>query len=470
MSQQEKIYHIFNQINSSGLRYFQFKGNTNLDNSFSGKSDFDIIVHEDDFEKFEDLILNIGFKRRCSSSNKFEFDIEDYLFYDEDLEEIYHFQIHKRILFGDILPNEFYLNNINFWFRSYYLDKQYPIYRVIPELEVILVTFKLLLKNRLKQSIKNSIKILIGRNLTEDKHLLKYQVLINLFDLNKLKEILDKEYPEFYDVIIDFYNAFKANRLNFNYQLSLKSRLISILRKSKNNNYKIESKKYEVNKFKNRISSCGSPNNGKVISLIGPDGAGKTTLSKDIENWLSYKLSSENIFLGQVKDSKFNWVLRKISRILRLFRLSKLSVIARDYTHIVNAGYREYAINQCKVLSDSGYYIITDRYPLKEFWNMKIPMDGPKLPEESIFHRKEFDVYKKFPDYPDIIIILKIPIEVSISRKPDEHNNPSIIHNISKKMEAIDNLHNLKDSIIIDATKEYSEVLKSVKSFIWGKI
>ena len=85
------------------------------------------------------------------------------------------------------------------------LDKQYPIYRVIPELEVILVTFKLLLKNRLKQSIKNSIKILIGRNLTEDKHLLKYQVLINLFDLNKLKEILDKEYPEFYDLIIDPY-------------------------------------------------------------------------------------------------------------------------------------------------------------------------------------------------------------------------------------------------------------------------
>ena len=84
--------------------------------------------------------------------------------------------------------------------------------------------------------------------------------------------------------------------------------------------------------------------------------------------------------------------------------------------------------------------------------------------------KKHFDVYKKFPDYPDIIIILKIPIEVSISRKPDEHNNSSIIHNIGKKIEAIDNLDNLKDSIIIDAAKEYPEVLKSVKSFIWRKI
>ena len=101
---------------------------------------------------------------------------------------------------------------------------------------------------------------------------------------------------------------------------------------------------------------------------------------------------------------------------------------------------------------------------------MKIPMDGPKLPKKSVYFKRELDIYQKFPNYPDIIIILKIPIEVSIERKPDEHNNPRIIHNISKKIEAIDSLSNLDNSIIINATEKYSEVLKLIKAFIWRKI
>ena len=39
--------------------------------------------------------------------------------------------------------------NIDFWFNNYTLDLKYPIYVAIPELEIILVTFQILLKYKI---------------------------------------------------------------------------------------------------------------------------------------------------------------------------------------------------------------------------------------------------------------------------------------------------------------------------------
>ena len=90
-----------------------------------------------------------------------------------------------------------------------------------------------------------------------------------------------------------------------------------------------------------KVSSHSLSTNGKIISLIGVDGAGKTTLSKEIKKWLGYKLSAKNIFLGQVKNSRVNWELRKLSKVFKLFRLTSISNYVKDYTHIINAKFRE---------------------------------------------------------------------------------------------------------------------------------
>ena len=126
----------------------------------------------------------------------------------------------------------------------------------------------------------------------------------------------------------------------------------------------------------------------KIISLIGVDGAGKTTLSREINEWLNYKLSSKNIFLGQVKNNKINWILRKISKIFNFLQLKYISNFLKDLTHIVNAEFRRKNIALANNLTQRGVFVITDRYHLKEFWNMNLIMDGPKAEKKIIFIQK----------------------------------------------------------------------------------
>jgi thymidylate kinase len=219
-----------------------------------------------------------------------------------------------------------------------------------------------------------------------------------------------------------------------------------------------------------QVSSHALSTNGKIISLIGVDGAGKTTLSNEVKNWLDYKLSARNIFLGQVKNSRVNWVLRKLSKVFKAFLLTSISNYVKDYTHIINAKYRQKGVIESNYLAQRGHFIITDRYPLKEFWNMELIMDGPKLKEKSSLYTKERDIYDKIDNYPHLIIILKIPIEVSVSRKPEEHSDPKRVDNLKKKIKAITSIEKLPNIIVIDATQSYNAVKKEVKSIIWNNI
>ena len=94
----------------------------------------------------------------------------------------------------------------------------------------------------------------------------------------------------------------------------------------------------------------------------------------------------------------------------------------------------------------------------------------PKAEKKSFLYKKERKIYSYIDDYPHLIKILKIPIEVSVARKPDEHCGIDRINNLKKKIEAINNIENLSNVVVVDATKSYENVRKEVKSIIWNNI
>ena len=57
-----EISEIFKRINQSGLNYVLFTGNTGIQNSINGTSDFDILVSKKDGHAFEKMMLDIGVK------------------------------------------------------------------------------------------------------------------------------------------------------------------------------------------------------------------------------------------------------------------------------------------------------------------------------------------------------------------------------------------------------------------------
>ena len=113
-----EISNIFKKINSSSLSYVLISGNTNINNSIQGKSDFDLLVKKSDRQAFELLILNLGFKRRISTFDNFYFGVDNFLFYDDKNEMIHHFHIHYDLIFGQKNDLRYYVNDSSFCYKS----------------------------------------------------------------------------------------------------------------------------------------------------------------------------------------------------------------------------------------------------------------------------------------------------------------------------------------------------------------
>lgn len=457
------IYNIFKEVNKSKLEYVLMTGNTDLEKAFKGKGDFDILLDKKDGQSFELLLLNLGFKRRISTFNNSFFGVDNFLFYDSNNEKLHHFHIHYDVVFGPKNGLNYFFKDSNIWFENCYFHEQFSIKIVNPEVEYVFLILRILVSGDNLKKVKSFIK-----RKDTSKYALKHSNLIKLINAEKLDFVLNNYFLDFKDIVSNYNKNKGCFSLIQEVTLEKKTKKIlsKYLRISLATNCVFNSLRDESKK----VSSHSLSTNGKIISLIGVDGAGKTTLSKEIKNWLDYKLSAKNIFLGQVKDSRINWVLRKFSKVFKVFRLTSISNYVKDYTHIINAKFRLNGVIESNYLAQRGHYIVTDRYPLKEFWNMELIMDGPKLKKKSSLYNKERDIYNKIDNYPHLIIILKIPIEVSVSRKPEEHSDPKRVNNLKKKIKAITSIEKLPNIFVVDATQSYEAVQKEVKSLIWKNI
>jgi len=457
------IYQIFREVNESQIEYVLMTGNVDLEKAFKGKGDFDILLDKKDGQRFELFLLNLGFKRRISTFNNSFFGVDNFLFYDSNTEKLHHFHIHYDIIFGSKNGLNYYFKDSNIWFENSYLHEEFSIKIVNPEVEYVFLILRILVSSDNLKKVKRFIK---RENI--NKYTLKEGKLVTLINAEKLDFILNKYFLDFKNIVSVFFT--NKGKFSLIQEIYLERKTKKILARYLRVDLTTNRAFNRVRQESKQVSSHGLSANGRIISLIGVDGAGKTTLSKEIKNWLDYKLSARNIFLGQVKDSRINWVLRKFSKVLKVFRLITMSNYVKDYTHIINAKFRENGVIESNYLAQRGYFIITDRYPLKEFWNMELIMDGPKLKEKSSLYNKERDIYNKIDDYPHLIIILKIPIEVSVDRKPEEHSDPKRVDNLKNKISAITSIEKLPNIYIVDATQSYEAVKKEVKSLIWKNI
>lgn len=244
---------------------------------------------------------------------------------------------------------------------------------------------------------------------------------------------------------------------------------------------------------KNRL-----PFKGPAIALVGSDGSGKSTVTTDLEKWLSEKLDCCRYYLGS--GDHYNPVYKRsikmIRRQLKSFHtLNKQPAIKPGknrenqieknikkkglkncYNHI-NAYYlyriSVHSLKQLKKahrFSERGGISLFDRYPQNQFLGIN---DGPKIRKaygemasfmiKRLIDREEENIKKCVEMSPDLVIKLIISPEIGILRKPDHH-----ILELEKKAEIIRNL-NFENAIVhnIDANQNYQEELKAIKKMIW---
>ncbi len=175
---------------------------------------------------------------------------------------------------------------------------------------------------------------------------------------------------------------------------------------------------------------------GRLIALVGCDGSGKSTLSKDLLHILSRDQNVALYYLGLGSGAIGNRIKRlpligpavgrKIDRKAGQTR-SKGQKIPGLLTALVVYGFsliRLHRFRKMLAMLEAGVTVITDRYP-----QIEIPgfYDGPGLSAAftrswiiAALARKEREMYEWMASFhPDIVIRLNIDAATAHARKPD---------------------------------------------------
>jgi len=211
----------------------------------------------------------------------------------------------------------------------------------------------------------------------------------------------------------------------------------------------------------------------KIIYLSGIDGAGKTTVSKEIYNH----------YCGKKIKAYYTWggltpiLLKPLSLFAKLLFVRKLD---KNNNYFIHKKHKQKSINKFKYLMSLQFIIaLIDYYPQYLF---KIYFRS-KLNKIIIIDRYYLDffiergilanwtlkeTYNKIIDYqnfflnPTDFIYLKINPEIAIKRKDDI---PSVDY-LNDREKYYDYIHARLNSFVIDGGKNIDEIVEEIKNIL----
>jgi thymidylate kinase len=453
---------IFAAIQNVGIKLSQFKSTSHLNLSFQGKTDFDLLADPRDAQSLKMLLLQLGFKQRYATPEAIFPGMEDYLWYDPVTEAIHHFHIHYRLIFGEANAKNHWFENTAGLLAISEFNPDFGLWIVPPSFELLLLILRILLKFNPEQKMAGKKSYSVPKSLRAE-----VDDLLSRVSLSLLQEVISVWAPWAEATLEVFLVKYQSKGLTFETMRMLRRDLLNALgplqRTTAENAAGMKALRKSVKSVPG-LPTRWLPSGGKTIALVGSDGSGKTTLSKELTDWLGYKLSARSLYLGQNKER-----LKPVRKSLWK-KLLPIKTLPKEQLHLQFARDRLNNIEQGCHFAGQGCFVIYDRYPLKEFWTMALPMDGPRLKPDDQDYETERALYRKIPDYPDVLIILKTDLETVLTRKP-ENRSEKILPLVQAKVEAVQKLSVQPPSgpicLVIDANRDYDTVRRDIKRQLW---
>ncbi len=245
-------------------------------------------------------------------------------------------------------------------------------------------------------------------------------------------------------------------------------------------------------------------NGGRIIAIVGPDGAGKSTISKSLVAWLSWKIDAQYVYMGEGVGSNVTAWLRRLRRVARttlrpLVRPKKANSESGDLrrsrrlimhhgrnplmaylkangfavTRILLVWERRRKFRTLQRARMRGGLVITDRYPQSDFIGF---YDGPRYQNSDAnlkyrLSRLAANLEAAFYEHvgrmpPDLVVRLHVSEDVALARKPDHG-----LDMIRKKIEATPKIcFGDARTIDVDAARPLAIVERQVKKWVWTNL
>ena len=497
----DAVSRLFQSLHENRIQYCHWKSNIRLDQSLNGKTDLDLLVDRSQSYMLKQILLTLNIKPISPPAGQQYPGMEHYLGFDESSGKLFHLHVHYQLVLG-----EEYIKNFRLPLEQVFLKHTsitQGINTPIPELEIGILSIRILLKYRLRDAVKDVLSI---RSPGIKKAFLdEIDWLMNQTNLERIKSTLTDITPILpAEIILEFLKTLEKESRDGAKFVSLQRKLRKALSAYQRTNLFSATISYFQQLWTRRKSflrtspSSGLklPQGGLTIAMMGADGAGKSTLVAEISKWLSWKLDVRNFYLGSKQPS---WMSRYLYYAFRIFRrshsiaskifsdrsfVSRILMEIRDdflYLHHLSNGRDRYQrYEKGARLATEGCVVIFDRFPVSIFdqtTNYHL-LDGPRIQalasdqETNIarrFSESEQSLYDQF-EAPDALVFLHVSPEISIRRKPDHQEalvriKSESITQISQRAEWE---YGSQRCIQIDANLPYDHVLSQLKQEIWN--
>jgi len=471
----------FEYLAEKGIVYCHWKSNYRLLEGLRGNADLDLLVDEGDERRFNESVGLFGMKRVLSPPEKRFPGMKDYLGFDVDSGELVHLHVHFKLVLGQQYIKNHHLNIERFVLSN--TTRQLGVTVPIPELELLLLLIRAHLKVRvidLWRGILSRPSFPYPEDITSELRWLSRKC-----ERNVCRDVLARSgLPLSEACILGFLNKFKHGHQTARDILQLRHHIFDKLRPYQRKRaylcitrsyWEALRRVYGVRRIF-PVKKKTVPRAGKVVALVGADGSGKTTSSRDLEEWLSWKLRVRRLYFGIPKT----WGLAVAAKLIEVVErvsearcgaplaplLSSIACAMSTRRWVRIAKVRRRLSRRARDVANAGGIVIADRYPLRMFQCMDIPMDGPRVRKGNSgdvakWADREEALYRDVVP-PDYVFVLQASLDV-LSERQDEMP----FWRMKMKVEAVNSVGPAEGLHLVDSTRPYEEVLRELKRKIW---
>lgn len=505
---------LFNSFELNNIKYLHFKSNTNLDKSFEGKADFDVLVEKDRICDVERLIIENNGKRHNPDHIGSYPGVDNWLVFDELTGIIYHLHLHYQLATGKSLVKDYVIPWNDMLFATRVKDPVYNIYITNPNAELLLLTFRVVLKSKLFDYTKK----VLGQYKLSKAMQNEWDDLYEKASYPELLKIADTLFPSISREVVDIISKKELKSSDFLKLHHYVRNIMSNCRRCSGFDATLRSIIYKDVVFVRKIfnSKFGglyivrktSLQGGRIIAFVGVDGAGKSTVSNEIANWIRVgKIECRRFYMGTgdgkttllnsfVKNLR-KWkgslngkketnrdlsinssdrcpkIIKKVSLYRQPFSFLK-KMIGISQISSVQRNNKKKIIKMFRYKLNGGVSLL-DRWPQIEIAGQN---DGPKIVKfEDHFASKKY-ISKQIENEkknlnivteikPDLIFRLNISLDTCMSRKVEHIDRKGF----ERKLHELNQLNFQGAKIVeVDAELPYNEEILFIKRVLWNYI
>tara|TARA_B100000674_G_C37940592_1_gene962399 strand:- start:1132 stop:2475 length:1344 start_codon:yes stop_codon:yes gene_type:complete len=384
-----------------------------------GIGDLDLYVRYSDKDEFEQALIKNSFCN-VKSYQAHHNHIEHYLGFDSETKKFVHIHVYFKIVTGESNTKNYELPLDRFIEENLVNENILPVINNRASICIFLVRYFIKI---------GSIYGLIQYMREKDKYVSEWR-LLNKDNCNNLISIPEMNIFDYdFKRMLDMY---ESSHIFFKYIESLKFKFK--IRRFINRGF-FSHQTFKIKNFFHRLINKillkrkKSLNEGKVISICGLDGTGKSTLVDSLENTFNEYINIKKIHLGRPRSTMLTFLFKPFFqlRFLLIGFKNKRNIKNKSNTNIsliyalrsiILAYDRKIESIRAQKYKKRGYLVISDRYPGLE----ESKMDSPRIKNDpsrniiyNLCYKIEQNIYNSIPKS-DILFHLEVPLKIAIQR------------------------------------------------------